>query len=86
MFKNAAVVPSTGTCLLLPSSTALSSPKIRGATMLMPAVRRRAAASPRVKSLGVAPIKVAGMFEAVSERPGITIIKFVPREENWSVI
>ena len=51
---------------------------------IMPAVLRRIAiASFSTRSRGVCPTSMPGFTPAVSERPGNTITRLVPNDENW---
>ena len=56
---------------------------VYGATRRTPEARNSAAASSIVRSRGVEVIALAGLYPPVPERPGRTITRLVPKEENW---
>ena len=58
-------------------------PTASGATRLTAGARRKLPASSRLKSRGVVVIALAGLNPPVPERPGRTMTRLVPIEENW---
>ncbi len=57
-------------------------PAVSGATLLTAGARRSAAASSTVRSRGVVVMALAGLKPPVPERPGSTMTRLVPIDEN----
>ena len=78
-----AVEPATMISRSRPPKLISDVPTVSGATRLTVLARRRAAASSMVRSRGVVVMALAGLKPPVPERPGRTMTRLVPIEENW---
>jgi len=78
------VVPSTIASRSRPATATSDSPTASGATCATAASRVSACASSIVRSRGVVLTALAGLKPPVCERPGSTMTRFVPIDENWS--
>ena len=58
-------------------------PTASGARRLTEGARRSAPASSMLRSRGVLVMALAGLKPPVPERPGSTMTRLVPIEENW---
>ena len=83
--RYSAVVPTTTVSRSLPPAVISAEPTDTGATRSTACARPIARASSSVRSRGVLVTALAGEKPPVCVRPGSTITRFVPSEENWSI-
>ncbi|MPN10167.1 hypothetical protein SDC9_157462 [bioreactor metagenome] len=83
MGMNSAVEPATMASRSLPPWAISEVPTASGATRRTLGRRRRLAASSMVRSRGVEVMALAGLKPPVPERPGSTMTRLVPSDENW---
>jgi hypothetical protein len=79
---NSAVVPATMTSRSLPPTLISEVPTASGATRCTALARSRACASSTVRSRGVLVSALPGLKPPVCERPGRTITRLLPIDEN----
>ena len=80
---SSAVVPATITSRSRPPKEISEVPTASGATRRTLGMRRRLLASSMVRSRGVEVMALAGLKPPVPERPGKTLTRLLPSEENW---
>ncbi len=83
MGRKSLTEPATMTSRSRPPKLISEVPTASGATRRTPAARSSAAASSMVRSRGVVVIALAGLNPPVPERPGRTMTRLVPIDENW---
>ncbi len=81
--RNCEVEPATMTSRRRPPKLISEVPTISGARRFTAGARCSAAASLMVRSRGVVVMAFAGLKPPVPERPGRTMTRLVPSEENW---
>lgn len=77
-----AVVPATSTSRSLPPALISDVPTVNGATRNTALARCKACASSMVRSRGVLVMALPGLKPPVCERPGSTITRLLPSDEN----